>query len=323
MKRTFEFRQTMLWIGAAGLIGFGLVAVLGNGPSAVLAQTKEEAKKPASIPISPPPADFNDLSMEVAALRTLYLLKAAPDQTGDRPANFGSIKANAKDCAQARRQRQEADVSKNYRKVLTELRAAFIANQEDRINELSDQLEELTKEEQPTLDDAVEITDQARKNAPQCLRAFDANRVAGYIAAYGKDFPDPYFLMYKAARADRKGKKQSPEQWKETRAFVIKEVSWQVGGLDVKKQEKIGEQVANVLDRAYALSDDEIRKEFARPGVGLRGELAAIISPLGPTDIIKHVVEQDFAELLSNPRLLPAIAAREEYLKKATAVNSP
>ena len=242
--------------------------------------------------------------MEVAALRTLYLLKASPDQTGGRPANLGYFKSHAKDCAQPPRQRTAANVSETYRKVLTELRAAFIAGQEDRINELSDQLEELTKDEQPDLDDAVEITDQARKDGPVCLRSFDAGRIAEYIAAYGADFPDPFWLMFTTARGDLKSKKQSPEQWKETRAFVIKQVSWQVGGLDQAKQEKISEQVAKVLDRAYPLSDDEIRKEFAQVGKGLRAEIAAITNLLGPTDVIKHVVEQDFAELLSNPRLL-------------------
>jgi hypothetical protein len=322
MQRIPEFRRPVLWLGVAGLLAFGLISVPWNSPFVVGAPTKEEAAKPSAITISPPPADINDLSMEVAALRTLYLLKASPDQTGGRPANLGSIKAHSKDCAQAPRQRQVAEVSKNYRKVLTDLRAAFIAGQDERINELSDQLEELTKEEQPDLDDAIEITDLARKNGPLCLRSFDAGRIAEYIAAYGKDFPDPFFLMFKTARADGKGKKEPPELWKETRAFVIKEVSWQVAGLDLKKQEKIGEQVASVLDRAYALSDDEVRKQFAQAGKGLRGEIGYIAGQGGgPTDIIKHVVEQDFAELLSNPRLLPAIRAREDYLKKAAEAS--
>jgi hypothetical protein len=33
-------------------------------------------------------------------------------------------------------------------------------------------------------------------------------------------------------------------------------------------------------------------------------------------DVIKHVIEQDLAEMISNPRLLPAVEARLQYLKK-------
>jgi hypothetical protein len=58
----------------------------------------------------------------------------------------------------------------------------------------------------------------------------------------------------------------------------------------------------------------------------LRAEINNICNPQGPTDVIKHVLERDFAELFSNPRLGPAIKAREEYIKKkqaAVAANSP
>jgi hypothetical protein len=294
----------------AAMVAIGRMA--GTGADAV-AQEKGDAKSPAKGEISAPPADINDLSMEVAALRTLYLLKAGPDQTIDRPSQYGGVKFHGKDCAQKPRQREKADVSANYRKVLTDLRAAFIAGNADRINELSDQLEELAKEEQPDLDDTVELTDQARKNAPPLLKDyFAANQVASYVAAYGKDFPDSYGLMYKTIR----GKKPTPEQWKEVRAFVIREVSWQIGGLDLERQKAIGDQVAEVLDRAYPLSAEELDKEFRRPNLGMRGALAKITRQGGgPTDYIKRVVEQDLAEMLSNPRLLPAIESRERYLK--------
>jgi len=322
-SHTFLDRRRLL--RTLGLVGLGLAS---GTTLTARAHTKADNKLPATTPVSPPPADVNDLSMEVAALRALYLLKTGPDQQGERSdmlttpmGTYPFVTGQSKGCAQPPRQRQPANVSKNYRKVLTELRAAFIVNQTNRVNELSDQLEELTQDEQPDLDDAVEITDQARKNAPVLLRSyFDANRIAMYIAAYGKNFPDPYYLMYKSMRANGKGTKPTPEQWKETRAFVIQEVSWQVAGLDLNQQQKVGEQVAKALDRAYLLSNEELKKEFTKAGVGLRGELAKIMSAQGPTDVLKHVLEQDVAELISNPRLLPAMAAREQYLKKAGIV---
>jgi hypothetical protein len=305
MRPLLKYFRTALLFGALGLIGLGLAFGPG-GREAARADAKDDNKSPPRGDISPPPADVNALSMEVAALRTLHLLQAGPDQ-------MRGVKLWGRGTAQQPRQRAEANVSANYRKVLTELRGAFIAGQEDRINELTDQLDELTKAEQPDLDDAVEITALARRNAPQLLKWFDTARVVNYLAAYGKDFPAPFQLMLQTMHLDGKGKKPTPEQWKEIRAFVIQEMSWQIGGLDLGRQEQIGGQVARLLDRAYAVSPEEM----PRQKVELRKAIARITDQAGPTDIIKHVIEQDLAELLANPRLMPAVEARLEYLKKS------
>jgi len=300
-RPTFLDRRRLL--GKLGLVGLGLAS---GTTLTARAQTKADHTSPAKIPVSPPPADVNDLSMEVNALRTMYLLRARGLSEPTEP----KVRYRGKDCAQQPRKRKEANVTKNYRKVLTELRAAFIVNQENRINELSDQLEDLTRDEQPEVDDAIEITDQARKAAPLLVNAFDPPQIAAYMAAYGKDFPEPYQFMRKIVMNVKPG----AEQWKELREFTIREVSWQVAGLDLNRQAKIGEHVANLLDRAYPLSAEELKKQ-AGP---LRGEIATINNQAGGTlNIIKHVIDQDFAELLSNPRCLPAIVAREQYLKKA------
>jgi hypothetical protein len=231
---------------------------------------------------------------------------------------WGGIKGNSG--AGEARQRKKGQVSKNYLKVLIDLRAAFIAGQKERINELSEQLEELIAEEEPQLDDAVDISDKARKTAPIQLRYFAATDTARYIASYGKDFPDPYSLMFKAMRLDGKGAKLPPEEWKTTRAFVMQEVGWHLGGLDVNKRQKVSEDAGKFLDQAYSMSDDELKREFRKYTVGLRADMGKLVNPNGPMDIIKNVLEQDVAELLSNPRLLPAIAAREQYLKQAGVI---
>ena len=69
---------------------------------------------------------------------------------------------------------------------------------------------------------------------------------------------------------------------------------------------------------ALVVPNEQLKKEGSQAGKGLRGAVAALAGQVdGPTDVIKHVVEQDFAELLSNPRLSLAIDARFEYLKSA------
>jgi hypothetical protein len=319
MRIVLNSRRTILLLG---LLGLGALVVCGYDPAA-RAQTKAGDKAAdkalAKGLILPPPADANELSMEVAALRTLYLLKTGDDQT-ERPAGYWGPWNWGKG-AESSRQRQQAKVSPRYLKTLTELRNAFVANQEDRILELSEQIEQLTEEEHPFLDDKIEISDLARKNSVKLLGFYDSNRIAGYLAAYGKDFPDPFFLMYKTMRLSGKGDKPTPEQWKEIRDFCIQEVSWELAGFDAARKEKVAEQAAKLLDRAYTLSNPDLQREGSVGGRGLRGGISALIlnNCSGPMEMLQHVLERDLAELLSNPRLLPAVDARTKYLKSRSA----
>jgi tetratricopeptide (TPR) repeat protein len=283
-------------LGALAILGLGLF----SGADAAQAQSKDGERV-----IAAPPADVNALSMEVSVLRTLYLLKAAPH-------HLERIKTQYKDCSMKPRKRDAADVTPEYKKALIDLRAALIAGDEDRINDLSDQLEELAKDDEPDVDDAVDISDEARKLAPKLLNAFDANLIVGYLASYGKDFPVPFRMMVKAMRVDGKGKKPTPEQWKEMRTAVANDVAWSVVGLDIKEQAKVRDEALKLLDRAYALNNEELVKQQAE----LRSAISKITSKAGTLDVIKHVIEQDLAEMISNPRLLAAVEARLQYIKK-------
>ena len=105
------------------------------------------------------------------------------------------------------------------------------------------------------------------------------------------------------------------------RAFTIREVTWQVGGLNIDKAEadKIGKQIGAVLDKSRAMNQDELVKN----SLELKGLAFKITDKVGPTDFIKHLIEQDVAEMLSNPRLIPAVDAclmfREDYDKARKA----
>jgi hypothetical protein len=304
-------------LGVLGLAGLGLISGSGVGKAAPIARSKQDKKPHTNFHVSPPPEDVNDLSMEVAVLRTMYLLKASPDQAPDLPDrnqfNGLAVVSRNPPTAEPPRERNEPIVSKNYRKVLSDLRAAFIVNDEPRIHELSDQLEEVAKEEHPELDDAIEITQPARNATHRLLLYFDANRTVPYLAAYGKEFPDPFMLLLTSIGSAARSKKPSDDDWPGVREFVIKEVSWQVGGLNLKKQQQVGVQVADFLDMANKLSEAELKKG-GLPGGKLKREIAKVVNVVDCTDIIRNVLQQDLAELLSNPRMLAARKARKEYL---------
>ena len=241
----------------------GLLVELDRRPEIAIAQEEKksdpapapETKQPLKIEVSPPPADINNLAMEVNALRTMYLFQFGR-VNGQ---GYEGIKFLAKETPPKVHKREAANASENYVKALIELREAFITGQEDRINDLSEQLEELAKDEQPDIDDANEITDLVRKNAPRLLGYLRPEVMVRYLSAYGKDFPAPFRLMYKTMRLNGKGKKPSPEEWKATCEAVIKEVSWQLGGLDLKEQKKIGDEARKLLNKAYPLSNEQLK----------------------------------------------------------------
>ncbi len=310
-------RPAMIVIAPLCLLG--LPALFDNDRGTALAQT--EAKNANTTAITPAPEDSNHLSMEVNVLRTLYLLRGSDADlavgTQNPEQRLKTIEKQFASCPPKEdKQRDEADISDEHRKVLVELRAALIAEDDERIEELETQLRDLQDSEDYTLDDAVEITDEARRRALSFVRLHcTADQVIAYLASYGKDLPNPRTRLFAAMRVKKgdNAKRPSPEEWKEIRAFTIREVTWQIGGLNVEKGDQTGKRVGELLDKAYAMSDADLKK--FKEAQALRNEARAIVDKVGPTDLLKHIIQQDVAEMLSNPRLIAAVDARLAYLR--------
>ena len=83
------FLERRRLLGAIGLAGLGVISGSLVEDTAPRASANQDKKPRPKVDVSPPPDDVNDLSMEVAALRTMYLLKASPDQAPDLPYDGG------------------------------------------------------------------------------------------------------------------------------------------------------------------------------------------------------------------------------------------
>ena len=103
--------------------------------------------------------------------------------------------------------------------------------------------------------------------------------------------------------------KPTPEEWKEIREFTIREVSVQLSGLNATKGDNIAARVGELLDKAYAMSEEDLHKNSLK----LRQDARKITDPVGPLALIKNIIERDVAEMLSNPRLVPAAKAALQY----------
>jgi hypothetical protein len=295
-------------MGASRSLGFLLACLL-----AASWAPSSEGRAPGQPPLpsgGPPPADLgdegkpgkgdlNEVSLEVAALQALAQLQLTPAQLKD-------LARRARDTTQKEQPRQVVSASDKFRQTLTGLRNALVANDPQRIDELGSALNELYDKEKPELDDSVEITDEARRQAPEVLRRLSAPQVAGYLGAYADQVPDPGEML---ADALREARKLSGMEWQQLRDDAAEQVGWLLAGPDAEAEEQVRDDVTALLNRAHRLS----ARDFAAQKGKLEEKARALAGKLGPTDVLRHYMERSLAELLSNPRLPAAVVA---HLKK-------
>lgn len=245
--------------------------------------------------------DLTDVALEVLALQTLDQLQLTPAQLADLAKRSASTSEEA-------HVRPVPKVSDKYRKALTDLLAALRANNEERIDELTSALDELREKEKPDLDDDVDISEEARKQAPQVLRGLSPRQVAGFILDYADEFPDPREKLRTAFEGVRK---LPGATWQAARDQTAEQVGWLVAGVEPEAEKAVRDKAADLLTRVHRLSPEDFKAQQAK----LEKEIEGIVGKVGPTDVLRHFMERSLAELLSNPRLAAAIKARQKSAK--------
>jgi hypothetical protein len=247
------------------------------------------------------PATLNDTSLEVVALESLHQFQFTPAQ-------MRALRRLAKETAMEPSAREAVKVSDGFRKTLLDLRNALAdAANAERIQQLQEKIDKLRAQEKVELDDAVQITEAATRRAPEIFKLLSARQVAGYIALYADDFPDPLEILLAALPRVRGF---NAKEWEAIREDVSEEIGRLVAGLDADKGGKISDQVIQLLIEARAFKEDEFKKH--QPDLEARAR--EIVGQVSAFDVIQHVLERSLAEVLSNPRLAAALDAR---LKKS------
>lgn len=260
---------------------------------------------PAGGAKTPP---VNDLSLEVAALQTLYALNLTPRQ-------LEKLRKLAADTTDRQPARRIPKASPKFRKGLTELRDALIKAEEDsHIDDLVKKLDDLRSSEKPELDDGVEVTDEARERAADALRLLAPSQVASYVAGLADEISDPLDLLLNAI--DR-ARTVEGKEWRELREGVSEEVGRLVGGVNAEQAQSVSDRVTQLLILARGPKEPEYKKQRAE----LEKTARQIVGNAGPFEVLRHVVEQSLAELLSNPLLPQALDARLTYLRGSILVK--
>jgi len=259
-------------------------------------------KKPA--PGKPDPEDEKlnalspvDLSLRIEALQALYDFKFSTDQL----VTLGkSADANA-----AKRARQAGKVSPKVHKIMKDLHNALAdADDDEKISHLQDQLDDVEGAEKVDLDDDVEITDLTRRRAPELFKMLSATQVAGYIAANEEDIKDPRDLLIEVMHASR-GLKQ--EEWETLREQTAEEFGWLCSPDNAEKEKQAAAKARVFLNDAHALNDATFKarqSELERQAWHLAGDVDSL-------RVLRAWTERGLGQLLCNPQLLPAIAARQ------------
>jgi hypothetical protein len=366
MNKHSRLLKALLYLGSFGMLGLGIGLGMSNWIRAVppVPETETElepgqaAAKPGAPQNAAPggmnipagPVDINELSMEVAALRTLYLLNVWPDHYDgswtyhtNAPWVYILDEAQTLKTAEAPRKRKDpvapdATTLAAYKKVLNELRIAYIAGQDDRIVDLTDQLDELNGDDSIELDDAVTITENAKKICHKTATHPTPENIVSYLNSYGKSLPSPHNMIGKVFIERNAGQKISEDSKK----YLLKELSYLLCGYphfstdkkkeeellnkDKQRKEEINKRMSLIIDKASDMTPEQCKKEWALNG-SLRNEYdkmkREILGAENPDyfDVLRHLIQQDMAELLSNQRLVEAMDARVSYLKKAGIIQ--
>ena len=245
----------------------------------------------------PEQSSASELKLEVQVLQALYRFQMTPAQ-------MRFLATLAPRTAPAPRHRKPGEVSDDYRQLLLDLRGALLdVNDEENVDSLEDKLDQLTEDEKPALDDDIEMSREARKSAPDVLRRLKPSQLAHYLGYVEDDVADPHERLRDGLAQVR----AAPEdEWEAKRDEIAEEVGWLVVGVDLKNSGRITARAAAILSKARGLSAEDHKKQRLE----LEREADTIVGDVGPATVLEHTIEHALAELLSNPRLASALAAR-------------
>ncbi len=254
------------------------------------------AGTPAEEPRSTP--SVGELSQEVAALQMFYALDLTRPQ-------MEALRRRAADTAAPRRTPAgRPKANGDLRRSLVELRDALLKPTDgERIERLAEKLDALRESEAAELDDGFDVTEEAVEQAPEVLRRLSPRQVALYAGGCADDIPDPRARLEEALA---KSRGLSRDDWKQYRDGVAEDVAALLAGLDDEGVQRLRDRIVQLLIVARSLKDDEFQAQRR----DLEKKALEIVGDVGPTEVIRHVVEQALAELLSNPRLEAALDAR-------------
>lgn len=249
-----------------------------------------------SFVLHAPAARAGTLELQVAALTTLNDLDLSPEQM--RALRKLSQGAAGKPIAV-----NSARLTDDYRAALTSLRDALVADDDEKIADAEDKVDQIRDDEEIDPESDVEMSDSARKVAPEALKILTTSQIAAYLGEHADDVPSPLETMLDALD-DCRG--TSAADFNGLRSEAADQVALLVAGLDPKAAKPVADKVSEWLDKARTMSD----RDFKAKSGELNESARQIVAGYDPVEGLRHWMEGEMADLLSNPQTRWALNAR-------------
>jgi hypothetical protein len=248
------------------------------------------------------PADLNDLSLRVDALRVIYELDLSVEQ-------LQALKAACDGTAEVR-ERFVAKAKPELAGTLKELHEALLKGEDPaKIYQLKDKADELKDDESSEVDDVVRVTEGARGKTAAVFKLIKAGQVAAYVAEHADEVTDPVEQMMDVLADVRSEDAEDPDGEIEDTAVLVSRL---VAGLDAAKGDTVAGQVREWLKGGRELKEEA----FAQQREGLEAGAKKIVGDVPAFAVLEHWMQNEVATLLSNPQLGGAIDAMIAAKKK-------
>jgi hypothetical protein len=282
------------------LVTFALMLALVAFPGASSAQKKKDKKDPK--PKENQETSLSMLSLEVTALQGLHRFQITQQQMEALKKTLGDVSENSD-------KRQPGKGSDKVRKRLIDLRDALVEGDGERIADLEEKLADLLDEEEPDLDDRIKVAPEAVKQGAAFLRMLRPAQIVSYLGESSEELPDPLQTLLDVFEVVGESK---DDEWNGLVDQIVEETRWQLGGLDLKKNDAIALKVRQFLKKVRTTSE---KKKLDDERANLEKEAQQLVAATPPTVILNHIVEHAVAELFANPALSQALNA---HLEKKT-----
>lgn len=240
----------------------------------------------------------NELNLRILALQAIHDLDLNADQL-----NF--FKLVASHTAGAPASRPGGKANEKLRAAMVELHDALVANDADRVAEAKSAVEDATDEDDSAdFDDTISPTPNAAPHVDEVIKLLRSSQIAAYIGEHADAIGDPVELLIDGldkARAD------ADDDWESDRDDIVHDVAaLAVGFRDDKGANKLKGRVRDYLNKARKMS----QADFDAHRADLEKDAQKAVGENHPMDCIRHWLETQVAELLSNPQLPAALAER-------------
>jgi acetylornithine deacetylase/succinyl-diaminopimelate desuccinylase-like protein len=271
----------------AGAALLAMLAIL-NPPSRLLAQTRPEPERVK-------------IEFEVDALSALNDLQLTADQIAALHDLSSDTAATVNDVP--------AHVDDEYKTALKEMRAALLSRNDDRIEQAQDKLSTLGDKQDPDSEPDFDNTDAAKNKAPGFLKTLSASQVAHYLAQNADDVQDPQDLLIDAIHQSRT---LSDDDFDDFRDETSQQLGLLAGGTAPSKTPAVIAKASRFLARVRHLS----AQDYDAQKSALEDEARKMVDH-DPIPCIRHWMEGELADLLSNPELQTALKDWDASSKNA------